>query len=140
MPFRDYYELADPLVLPIRAKNYEIPPAAADDIVRWRRFTDKMNEARESGVQISAEDVILTEDYLRMFLGTTLDEMRADGVHPGVIEHAASTSLTDTMAGRDAAERVWNSIDPKASSPATPPVAEMASTPSTSTDEATTTS
>jgi hypothetical protein len=140
MAFRDYYELADPLVLPIRAKNYEIPPAAADDIVRWRRFVDKMNEARESGVQISPDDVILTEDYLRMFLGTTLDEMRADGVHPGVIEHAAATASTDTMANREAAERVWNSIDPKASTTATPAAVETGSTPSTSTDEATTTS
>ena len=140
MAFRDYYELADPLVLPIRTKTYEIPPAAAGDIVRWRRFADKMAEARTTGVQLADEDVILTEDYLRMFLGSALDEMRADGVHEGVIEHAAATSSTDTMAGRDAAERVWNSIDPKASTTATPAAVETGSTPSTSTDEATTTS
>jgi len=142
MTFRDYYELADPLVLPIRGKAYEIPPATASSVVRYRKYMGLVErvQAGEDGVEITDDDRIGDEEYQRMFLGAALDEMRADGIHPGVIEHAANTAMGDTMGGREVAERMWNSVDPKASKPEPKPAPETDSTPSPSTDEATTTS
>ncbi|MGN8049547.1 DUF7426 family protein [Curtobacterium sp. 22159] len=142
MTFRDYYELADPLVLPIRGKAYTIPPATAGDVVRWRRFTEKVEQiaAGATDVTITEDEAISDEQYQRMFLGSALDEMRADGIHPGVIEHAATTAMGDTMAGREAAERMWNSIDPKASKPEPTAAPEKDSTPSPSTGAASSTS
>ncbi|PCN47011.1 hypothetical protein Csp2054_14305 [Curtobacterium sp. 'Ferrero'] len=142
MTFRDYYELADPLVLPIRGKGYEIPPATASAVVRYRKYQGLIErlQAGEEGVVITDADRITDDEYQRMFLGSALDEMRADGIHPGVIEHAATTAMGDAMAGREVAERMWNSIDPKASKPEPTPAPETDSTPSPSTDEATTTS
>jgi hypothetical protein len=141
MPFADYYALADPLVLPIRGKAYQIPPATAEAVVRWRVYSALLERLRAGEqVVIPDEQIISDEDFQRMFLGDALDQMRADEIHPGVIEHAATTSLADTMAGRDAAELVWNSIDPKASKLATTPAPATDSKPSTSTAAATTTS
>ncbi|SBN64458.1 hypothetical protein GA0004736_3418 [Curtobacterium sp. 9128] len=139
-PFLDYYDLADPLILPIRGTAYQIPPATAEAVVRWRVYSALLERLRAGeSVTISDEQMIDDEEFQRMFLGAALDQMRADEIHPGVIEHAATTALADTMHGRDAAEVVWNSIDPKASKLVPPPVPETDSTPSTNTAEATTT-
>lgn len=141
MPFADYYELADPLVLPIRGKAYQIPPATAEAVVRWRVYSAQLERLRAGEKIVIADDQIISDDdFKRMFLGSALEEMLADDIHPAVIEHAATTALADTMAGREAAELVWNSIDPKASKPGQPPAPETDSAPSTSTAEASTTS
>ncbi|GAA3330664.1 hypothetical protein HP467_07220 [Curtobacterium albidum] len=136
MTFRDYYELAEPLVLPIREKEYEIPPATASDVLRYRIYMEKL----EAGT-LQPEERIDDEDYLVTFLGTALLDMRADKVHPGVIQHAAQTALAEALAGREIAEVVWNAADPKAQNALLQAgLLARASTPSTSTDEATTTS
>ncbi|WIA99747.1 hypothetical protein [Curtobacterium sp. MCBA15_012] len=136
MTFRDYYELADPLVLPIREKKYEIPPAVASDVLRYRIYLAKL----EAG-ELTEADRIDDEDYLVTFLGTALGDMRADGVHPGVIAHAAQTALAEAFAGREIAETVWNAADPKAQNALLQAgLLARVSTPSTSTDEASTTS
>lgn len=142
MTLRDYYDLVEPLVLPIRGKRYEIPPATASDVLRFRNFAAKV-EQRQAGatdVVITPEESVSDEEYQRIFLGAALDEMRADGLHPGVIEHAATTAMGDVMSGREVAELMWNSVDPKASKSATTSAPEKASTPSPSTDAASTTS
>lgn len=135
--FRDFYDIVEPLVLPIRGKAYEIPPASASGVLRYRVFMGKV----ERGETVEAHEVIRDEAYFALFLGSVLDQMREDGIHPGAIEHAANTAMIDTLAGREAALISWNSRDPKAPIPVPMTVPEETdSTPSTSTDEATTTS
>lgn len=135
--FRDFYDIVEPLVLPIRGKAYEIPPASASRVLRYRRFMGLV----ESGQPFEDYEKVGDEEYLEIFLGSVLGEMRTDGLHPGVIEHAANTAMVDTLGHREAALAAWNSRDPKAPIPV-PVMApeETDSTPSTSTDEATTTS
>ncbi|MFJ3029820.1 hypothetical protein ACIPEQ_13335 [Curtobacterium sp. NPDC087080] len=134
--FRDFYDLVEPLVLPIRGKDYEIPPASASRVLRYRNFMGKV----EAGQPVEPHERVLDEEYFEIFLGSALVQMREDGIHPGAIEHAANTAMIDTIGGREAAEIAWNSRDPKAAIPVPIQVPETASTPSPSTDEATTTS
>lgn len=134
--FRDFYDIVEPLLLPIRGKEYEIPPASASRVLRYRNFMGKV----EAGQPVEEYERIADEEYFEIFLGSALVQMRDDGIHPGAIEHAANTAMIATLAGREAAEIAWNSRDPKAAIPVPIQVPETDSTPSPSTDEATTTS
>jgi hypothetical protein len=134
--FRDYFELVEPLVLPIRGKAYTIPPPSAEDVVRWRTVYDKLS-AKEP---LAEGEGIPDDELRRMFLGDVAEQMRADGVRDEVLSHVMTTAMAEAMGGRALAEVVWNSADPKARAPLPTPSSETDSTPSPSTDEASSTS
>lgn len=136
--FRDFYDIVEPLVLPIRGTAYEIPPASASSVMRYQSYMQKVR----AGQPVDEHEIIRDEEYFGIFLGSALVQMRDDGIHPGAIEHAANTAMIDTIGGREAALIAWNSRDPKAQLPMPDPVSESEtdSKPSPSTDGASTTS
>jgi hypothetical protein len=107
MPFKDFSELVEPLVLPINGKQYTIPPVSMVDGIRFNTAADP-NAAEGT-------EVILDPEFFEMFLGDTYRQMLADGV-PGIaITRAAMTALADFQRGRTVAEVMWETgADPKA--------------------------
>lgn len=101
MTFRDWQdvEAADPLVLPIRGKQYRILPLGHLDEIRVRE-----DQERIAG---GALPTMTNEDFLRATLGDALDQMRADNVPQKAIVHAATVAHTDARQGREAAEQMW---------------------------------
>jgi hypothetical protein len=114
MPFPDYFDLVEPLILPIRGKQYRIRAVSALDMARWTKFRADVAPRLQAGETVSDDERISDDEFYRMFLGDALDEMRADGVLPAVILHAARTAHTDALHGREVAETVWADTDPKA--------------------------
>jgi hypothetical protein len=119
MPFADYFDLVDPLILPIRGKQYRIPPVAADNMARWTTFRSDTLPRIQAGETVPDSEIVTDDDFFRMFLGDAYEQMRADSVRLDVILHAARTAHTDALHGRDVAELVWADTNPKA--PAAPP-------------------
>lgn len=129
MAFADYVEFLEPFVLPIRGKEYTIPPISL-----------------EAGLTMSAiaegEKSNLTDDeFNRLVLGSAYDEMRADAVSEDVILRAVLTAWAEYKYGRVAAELIWKTGgDPKAIEALTNRATRRkASKPSTSTAAAGTT-
>jgi hypothetical protein len=134
----DYYDLdgVDPLILPIRGKQYTIPMVPAANVARWKVYVAHV----EAGDEIPATEQLTNDDAYRLFLGTVLDEMRADGLLDDVIVHAFRTVYADVTLGRPAAEAVWSQPHPKAPArPAPQDRKPKASTRSRSTAAATST-
>jgi len=102
--FEDYEKVTDPLVLPIRGKEYIIPEVSLSDGLRFTA----MQEDPE-GPKLS------DEEFLHMFLGTAYDEMVADDVPAAAILRASATAFADFQRGRATAEIIWaTGGDPKA--------------------------
>lgn len=104
MAFKEYFDLDDiKLVLPIRGKEYSIPPVSAD-----------------GGVQLEAGEDLTAEEFLTVLLGAALTEMREDKVPDLAIERAAFVAYTNHHSGIDVAKMVWETGQvPKAPTPAT---------------------
>lgn len=135
MPFKDYYEVIDPLELPIRGKIYRIPAVPFKDMERWKRY-----RAALAAGSVPDDEKLTNEDFYRLFLGPVHDEFMADGVHPDVAAHAVATALAEAEFGREYAEKVWANPGPKVSTPQpTVPEKGKGSTRSRSTAAASTT-
>jgi hypothetical protein len=131
MAFKDFREFADPLRLPIDGKTYEVPPVPARlgiQLLGLAKGDDVPELASLSGM-----------DLWKALLGSAWDEMVADDVPMSAIARAGLTALADYQQGRAVAEVVWEGgIDPERMAAR---VAALLtdSTPSTTTDEASTT-
>lgn len=104
--FDDFDAVYEPLVLPIKGKEYTIPPVAAAEGIR---FT-----AAASGVE--GAEFFSDEDMERMLLGPDLkQELLDDGVSDAAVKRILLTALADFQGGRSAAEIMWaTGGDPKA--------------------------
>ena len=103
--FKDYSEVADPLILPIGGNEYTIPPVTAQDGIRFQLATSGAEGAEPIG----------DDEFTRIFLGDTADQMYADNVPAEAIARAAMTAMTDHTRGRQMAEIMWETAgDPKA--------------------------
>jgi hypothetical protein len=131
MAFKDFREFADPLRLPINGKTYEVPPVPARlgiQLLGLAKGDDVPELASLSGM-----------DLWQALLGSAWDEMVADDVPMSAIARAGLVALADYQQGRAVAEVVWEGgIDPERMA------AQVAatlkdSTPSTTTDEASST-
>lgn len=100
MAFRPLEEVVGPVVLPIRGKNYTLPPVSLADGVA-------MHRAAAGG------DTFPLKDLIRAILGDVKDQMQADGVPDSVIDRALWTGVADFQTGREAAELVWEHGVPK---------------------------
>jgi len=115
MAFRDlgdWAELAG-LRLPIAGKTYTLPPISAELGLRLQAlFAAGFAFAR--GDASAAEQIVLDDqgesDLYREILGTTHDEMTADGVPWAAIKHAAMTAAIDAAVDRETAEKFWASL------------------------------
>jgi hypothetical protein len=126
--FPDYFEVVEPLVLPINGKKYTIPPITLDGGVKLA-----------DGLSTKTKTILTDEEFLSITLGAALDEMRADSVKPEAIERAARTAYADYLRDRGTALVLWKTGgDPKAMTELVSAALEEAST-STTTAEASTT-
>lgn len=96
MAFKDYNEIAEPLVLPINGKKYTIPPV---DIDGGKRLVE--------GLAPDTDRPLSDEEFKEITLGSALADMRADAVRMSAINLAAMTALADHQATRGAAEIMW---------------------------------
>lgn len=104
--FKDFDELADPLILPIKGKLYTIPPVGAADGIRFNLAADPT---------VKDASPISDEEFFRIFLGTAYDEMVADNIPGAALIRAAYAALADFQSGRGAAVIMWETGgDPKA--------------------------
>lgn len=120
MVFPDYFDLVDPLVLPIRGKQYTIPVVSFQDMARWKTYSTK----KRDGVELADTEIVTNNEFHHIFLGSVLDEMIADGLPENIIIHAAATAMADAEATREVAERVWVTLDPKDLMPSPKPSSE----------------
>jgi hypothetical protein len=131
MAFKDFREFADPLRLPIDGKTYEVPPVPARlgiQLLGLAKGDDVPELASLSGM-----------DLWKALLGSAWDEMVADDVPMSAIARAGLTALADYQQGRAVAEVVWEGgIDPERMAARVAAILKD-STPSTTTDEASST-
>ena len=112
MAFRDIEEIIEPLTLPIRGKEYVIPPMGVLSIARYE----------EALANPDPEHPMTNRELYEIALGEAYEQMRADNVSPAHILRAAYTSLADTQRGRAVAEVMWETGgNPKAETPAPEP-------------------
>lgn len=104
MAFKDITTIIEPLRLPVAGKTYTVPPVGYHDGLR-------MQAALADG----SDDQVSDEEFLEIFLGTALDELRKDNVAPQYILRAALTAHAEWSTGsRDVAEVMWETGgDPK---------------------------
>jgi hypothetical protein len=103
--FKDYSELADPLVLPINGKTYTIPAVGLADGIKLMAVFSGEEDA----------PTIPDEEFNRILLGSAYEEMLADNVPGPAVVRAALTALADFQKGRATAEILWETGgDPKA--------------------------
>jgi hypothetical protein len=102
--FKDIEQLIEPLTLPIRGKNYEIPLMGVLDVARY-----------EEALAEPEKSPLTSEEFERLCLHDVYDEMLADNIPSTFIVRAAYTSLADAIRGRGTAEMYWETGgDPKA--------------------------
>lgn len=131
MAFKDFREFAENLALPINGKTYDIPPVPA------RLGIQLLGLAKGDDVPELA--ALTGMDLWRALLGSAWDEMVADDVPMSAIARAGLTALADYQQGRAVAEAVWEGgIDPERMAARVAAILKD-STPSTSTDEASST-
>ena len=114
---RDLDEFFDPtLRLPIRGKVYVVASPDAKTGLRVQRLMSTGAVAAMGGEVSDADLESLEFDddeerdlYLRI-LGPAYDEMLADGLPWEIVQHAGQTALMWVAFGREAAERVWESV------------------------------
>src|SRR6185312_11656335 len=96
MPFEDYTEFIEPLVLPIRGKGYTVPPMSLEAGLRLKPFLEG-----------KVPDGITDAELGHLTLGAAYDEMVADSVPMEAVQRAALTALAEFQSGRTAAEIMW---------------------------------
>ncbi len=118
MAFRDLDEFleAEPLVLPIRGKEYSFPTEiSARTWLRVQRLGPQLNAAiaaRRSGEAYDAEAEALSDldsdELLAELCGDALQEMLDDGLTSAQLKHVLATLLVYHLSDREHAEAVWN--------------------------------
>jgi hypothetical protein len=111
---RDLDEFFDPsLRLPIRGKTYVVESPDAKTGLRVQRLLTTGVVAAAGG-EVSQEDLDSLElddkaelDLYLGLLGSTYDEMVADGLPWEMIKHAGGTAMMWVAFGIEAAERFW---------------------------------
>lgn len=104
--FDDFDAVYEPLVLPVKGKEYTIPPVEAAEGIRFTTAA-----SGEDGA-----DFFSDADMERMLLGPDLKQhLLDDGVSDAAIKRILLTALADFQGGRAAAEIMWKTGgDPKA--------------------------
>jgi hypothetical protein len=93
--FKDLAEILEPLVLPIRGKEYTIPPLSFQDGERVNAIVD-------------GSEKLTDEEFYRLLLSDAMfDELIADGAPARGIDRIARTALTDYKFGRELALIMW---------------------------------
>lgn len=102
MAFKEWAETeyAAPLILPINGKQYTIPELGHLDAIKLRE--------EMVSIAIGNDPSMSNEEFLAMTLGPALEQMRADKVSEKAIVHAASVAHMFSIAGRQAAEELWD--------------------------------
>jgi hypothetical protein len=114
MAFRDLDEflVAEPVVLPIRGKEYAFPgEVSARTWLRLQRLGEHMNRAQTDPDYTPDAEVfsdLEQDELLREMCGETLDEMLEDEVPASVVKLVFMALLTFHIYDRDAAEAIWN--------------------------------
>ena len=126
MALRPYEEIIGPLVIPVRGKEYPLPPVSLQDGLR-------LHAAAHGG------DTVTLEEMTTIILGDTRQQMLDDGVPISVIDRALWAGIADYQQGREMAEHVWERGVPKevlenlvtvlAQAQTTPPAAESTTPP-----------
>jgi len=101
MALPPYEEIIGPLVIPVRGKEYPLPPVSLQDGLR-------MHAAAHGGADLSLADLTT------IILGDVRQQMLDDGVPVTVIDRALWTGIADYQQGREMAEHVWEHGVPKA--------------------------
>jgi hypothetical protein len=102
--FKDLEQFIEPLILPIRGKEYRIPPLGSIDGM-------KLSEHLAN----PAESAMTNVEFQTLMLGDVYEQMIADNLPPAYIARAALTALADIQGSRGAAEVMWETGgDPKA--------------------------
>ena len=133
MALKPYEQVApEGLVFPIGGKTYAAPPISL-----------KVGALLATAMEGGAAETLAEESrsLWQMVLGPVYDEMLADDVPAEAVGRAGFCVLVDFQAGREAAERVWESgIDPeaRAAKKAASRVADSTTSPSTDVDESST--
>lgn len=96
MAFKDYDEVAEPLVLPINGIEYTIPPIGVADGVR-------LTEGLEPGSKVPLSDA----EFLHLVLGDAYELMLANNAPAASVTRAAMTSLAEFQSTRATAEIIW---------------------------------
>lgn len=97
MAFKDITQIITPLQLPIAGKTYTVPPVGYADGLRM-----------QAALLPDAEDTISDEEFLQIFLGPALEQLRADDVPPQYVTRAAMAAHTEWATGsRSTAEVMW---------------------------------
>jgi len=121
MGFRDLDEflVSEPIVLPIRGKEYSFPgpgDVSADLWLRLQRLSNQMQRAQESARKGEAfdpdEEVVSDSDQEAMMdemFGGTEQEMIDEGLSSAHIKAVFYTLIAWHLSGEDAALAVWNS-------------------------------
>ncbi|HET6915576.1 MAG TPA: hypothetical protein VFH56_05745 [Acidimicrobiales bacterium] len=114
---RDLDEFFNPtLRLPIHGKVYVVASPDAKTGLRVQRLMS-VGAYAAAGGEVTDDDLDSLEFdddeerdlYLRI-LGPAYDEMVADGLPWEIVQHAGQTALTWVAFGRDAADRIWESV------------------------------
>ncbi len=112
---KDFEEfLEEPLILPIGGKKYTVPPV---DAVSGVRLSETLFAAQTDTSNPDVEDDTELDIY-KQTLGAAYDEMIADNVPFPALMRAGKTAMYDFIAGREVAERYWNTGSIKAGEPA----------------------
>jgi hypothetical protein len=138
MAFRDLDEFleAEPLVLPIRGKDYSFPAEiSARTWLRVQRLGPELNRAvaaSQAGEPFDADAEALSDidsdELLTELCGDALEEMLDDGVTSAQLKVVLATLLVFHLSDRDQAEAIWNA---RGETPAPNRAARRSSTPAT---------
>lgn len=116
--FEDYEKVVDPLILPIRGKDYRIPEVSASAGAKYIVYMEARaaaEEAQKADPTVPLPAPMPDDEFLHMILGTAYDEMVADDVPAAAILRASATAFADFQRGRATAEIIWaTGGDPKA--------------------------
>ena len=140
MAFRDLDEFleAEPLVLPIRGKDYSFPAAiSARTWLRVQRLAPEINRAltaKQAGESFDADAEALSDidadELLVELCGDTLQEMLDDGLSSAHLKVVLATLLVFHLSDREQAEAIWNA---RGKAPAPNRAARRSTTPATPT-------
>lgn len=141
MAFRDLDEFleVEPLVLPIRGKEYKFPgEISARAWLLVQRLGERYERARrdkEAGREPDPDEEVLSdgdESMLRAeMFGDVEEEMTADGLTSAHMKRVFLTLIAFHLSGVEAAEAVWNNVgEAPAPNRATRRKAQAKSTPS----------
>lgn len=111
MAFKDLDEFFDDtLRLPVGGKWYVVPPPSAETGLFCQQLMEAgLDAANGADVDAANLDDVGEEDLYRRVLGSTLDELRTDGVTWPKIKHCGITAFLWIAANKETAEKFWES-------------------------------